>query len=127
MKVVNTNNFRAPLPSNRENRALFVIPSRINSSGGVINGGTNSSIGGSYVQGANDHLPSLSSVPKTPLTSGIIYETPVVSSSSSSLYELRRSVWRLFLLRHNKRLAPLRFVQRHLSYLCYFERFLARL
>ena len=120
MKVVNTNNFRTPLPSNKENRGLFVIPSRINSDG-VINGETVSSIGGSYVQGANDHLPSLSSVPKTLITSGMIYETPVVSSSASS-YELRRSVWRL-----DKKFASLRFVHRYLSYLSCFERCLARL
>ena len=48
-------------------------------------------------------------------------------SSSSSSYELRRSVWRHFLLRHDKKLAPLRFVHHHLSYLSCFERFLARL
>ena len=86
-KVINTNNFRTPLPSNKENRGQFVTPSRNNSGGsvgGVINGGTGSSTGGSYVQGANDRPPSSSSVPKTPITSGMKCETPVVSTYRSS-------------------------------------------
>ena len=49
------------------------------------------------------------------------------ATSSSSFYELKISVWGLFFLRNVKKLAPLRFVHCHLSYLSYFERFLARL
>ena len=49
-----------------------------------------------------------------------------INSSSSSNNELRKSVWILFLLRQDYKLAPLRFVHRHLSNLSSFERFLAR-